>query len=257
MCSIILCLETSTKVCSVALGKNGKIIALKESHDEQYTHSENLTLYIEDVIKQAGMNLSDLDAVAVSKGPGSYTGLRIGVSVAKGLCYALNKPLIAVNTLQSLLFSPNLSTHNSFNESISLLHSNQLSTFFCPMLDAKRMDVYYAVYDKNLNEIFPTSIETIDEKFIERIFSIKEKIGKDLNIFFFGDGANKCKSVFYTSPMYRDENRIQFIDDIFPSAKFIIPLAEKSFLEEKFESVAYFEPFYLKDFVAKNFKIQI
>ena len=131
MCSIILCLETSTKVCSVALGKNGKVIALKESHDKQYTHSENLTLYIEDVVKQAEIKLSDIDAVAVSKGPGSYTGLRIGVSTAKGLCYALNKPLIAVNTLQSLLFSNKLSACNSSDESVSYLHSNQYETIFC------------------------------------------------------------------------------------------------------------------------------
>src|SRR4051812_22300499 len=127
-----LCLETSTKSCSVALGQNGKLLALKESLDDKYSHAENLTLYIEDVCKQAKISLKYVDAIAVSKGPGSYTGLRIGVSTAKGLCYALDKPLIAINSLQAMAFGQ-----------ISRLKTKD-SGLLCPMIDARRMEVYCA-----------------------------------------------------------------------------------------------------------------
>lgn len=219
----ILCLETSTKSCSVALGKGGKLLALKESIDERHSHAENLTLYVEDVFRQAKIHLKDVDAIAVSKGPGSYTGLRIGVSTAKGLCYALNKPLIAINSLQAMAAGY-----------ISKLKTKD-SGLFCPMIDARRMEVYCAVYDAQLNEIRKTSADIIDAD------SFSDLLQKN-KILFFGDGAAKCRSAI------SHPNAI-FIEDVNPSAQFMLPIAEKLFAEKRFEDVAYFEPFYLKDFV--------
>ncbi len=207
-------------MCSVSIGKDGQLLALKELNGD-YTHAENLTLFIEDVVKQAGIQLSDLDAIAVSKGPGSYTGLRIGVSTAKGLCYSLDKPLIAINTLEHL----------------SLALSEGEDSLLCPMIDARRMEVYCAVYDSNGNEIVPTAAEIIDEN----SFADLLKKGK---LVFFGDGAAKCKETFFSN------SNAVFIDDIYPSAKNMIPLSEKAFNAKQLEDVAYFEPFYLKDFVA-------
>jgi tRNA threonylcarbamoyladenosine biosynthesis protein TsaB len=222
---LILNLETATTVCSVSLAKDGTLLSLKELN-EDYTHAENLTVFIEDVLKQAKVKLSDIDAIAVSKGPGSYTGLRIGVSTAKGLCYALNKPLIAINTLEhlasSVIFSP----------------SKTLSptAFFCPMIDARRMEVYCAVYDGQGKEIRPTAAEIIDETSFSDLL---------LNnpVYFFGDGSAKCKEV-----LSKNKNAF-FIDDQVPSAKDMISFSEKMYNEKQFEDVAYFEPFYLKDFV--------
>lgn len=237
---MILCLETSTKVCSVALGQNGKVISLKESSDEKYSHAENLTVFIQEVCSQAKISLNDIDAVAVSKGPGSFTGLRIGVSTAKGLCYSLNKPLIAINSLESMVVgcisqksvrkdSSPKETPSEFGEARSQRN------LFCPMIDAKRMEVYCAVYDEQLNEIRKTSAEIIDE------ISFSELLSKN-KIYLFGDGAEKCKSKI-THP-----NSV-FLDSINPSAQFMIPIADNYFAEKKFEDIAYFEPFYLKDFV--------
>lgn len=221
----ILCLETSTKACSVALGQNGKLLALKESTDEQYSHAENLTLYMEDVCKEANFRLNDVDAIAVSKGPGSFTGLRIGVSAAKGLCYALDKPLIAINSLEAM-------AAGCLRLPSSIIHFPSL---FCPMIDARRMEVYCAVYDEKLNAVKETSADVIDE----RSFSALLEKGK---VYFFGDGADKCRSAI------THKNAV-FIENISPSAQFMIPIAEKYFTEKRFEDVAYFEPFYLKDFV--------
>ena len=221
--TIILCLETSTKVCSVALGQNGKLLALKESLDEKHSHAENLTLYIEEVCSQAKISLNDIDAVAVSKGPGSFTGLRIGVSTAKGLCYALDKPLLAINSLEAMALGQVKS------------QKSKVKNLFCPMIDAKRMEVYCAVYDEQLNEIKKTSAEIIDENSFSDLL-VKNKI------YFFGDGSEKCKAKII------HPNAI-FLDNVNPSAQFMLPIAEKYFAEKKFEDVAYFEPFYLKDFV--------
>lgn len=227
---MILCLETSTKACSVALGKDGKILALKESIDEKYSHAENLTLYIEDVCKQAKIALKDMDAIAVSKGPGSFTGLRIGVSTAKGLCYALDKPLIAINSLEAMAVG-----------CINLKPATgNLQPLFCPMLDARRMEVYCAVYDSKMNEIKKTSADIIESA------SFSDLLQKNKTIFF-GDGAAKCK------PMIDHPNAI-FSDTVNPSAQFMLPIAERLFAEKKFENVAYFEPFYLKDFVGTHKK---
>ena len=220
----ILCLETSTKVCSVALGQNGKLLALKESLDEKHSHAENLTVYIQEVCSQAKISLKDIDAVAVSKGPGSFTGLRIGVSTAKGLCYALDKPLLAINSLEAMAISQIRKP------------KTEIRNLFCPMIDAKRMEAYCAVYDEQLNEIKNTSAEIIDENSFSDLL-VKNKI------YFFGDGSEKCKSKIVHA------NAI-FLDNINPSAQFMIPIAEKYFGGKKFEDVAYFEPFYLKDFVS-------
>jgi tRNA threonylcarbamoyladenosine biosynthesis protein TsaB len=225
--ALILNIETATTVCSVALAKDGDLLAFKEQNGD-YSHAENLTLFIEDVLKQANSNLSDLDAVAVSKGPGSYTGLRIGVSTAKGLCYSLNKPLIAINTLEHI----SSSVSKTLNSQLSTLNS-----LYCPMLDARRMEVYCAIYDSLNAEIKSTSAEIIDEHSFADILS--ENI-----IYFFGDGASKCKEILSVN-----KNAL-FIDAVFPSAKNMISLSEQSFANKEFEDVAYFEPFYLKDFVA-------
>lgn len=219
----ILCLETSTRACSVALAQNGKLLALKESLDEKYSHAENLTVFIDDVCKQSKISLKEIDAVAISKGPGSFTGLRIGVSTAKGLCYALNKPLIAINSLESM--------------AVGCISPQVLA---CPMIDAKRMEVYCAVYDDKLNEIKKTSAEIIDERSFADLL-------KGHKILFFGDGAEKCKT------QIKSQNAV-FIDGINPSAQFMIPIAGKYFIEKRFEDMAYFEPFYLKDFVSGSAK---
>jgi tRNA threonylcarbamoyladenosine biosynthesis protein TsaB len=218
---VILNIETATKICSVSLAKDGVLLALKEQ-DGDYSHAENLTLFIEDVCVQANIKLSDVDAIAVSKGPGSYTGLRIGVSTAKGLCYSLDKPLIAINTLQHL--------------SLSVSDNFKSDALFCPMIDARRMEVYCAIYDSSNKEINPTAAEIIDERSFDDLLTKNQ-------IVFFGDGAEKCKEI-----LSKNKNAL-FVDNVFPSAKNMIPPSEKAFINGQFEDVAYFEPFYLKDFM--------
>ena len=222
--SLILCLETATTMCSVALGKDGEIIAFKE-RNEGFTHSENLTIFIQEVLTEAKLSVKDLDAIAVSKGPGSYTGLRIGVSTAKGLCYGLEKPLISISTLYSMFVQS----------------KSQIPTLFCPMLDARRMEVYCAVYDEKGSVVKEVAADIINEN------SFAELLNEN-KIIFFGDGAAKCKEAL----SYHDH--AIFVDNIFPSAKAMVMLAEEKFLKKDFEDVAYFEPFYLKDFVGTTKK---
>jgi tRNA threonylcarbamoyladenosine biosynthesis protein TsaB len=226
--ALILNIETATEVCSVALAQNGKLLSIRESASG-YTHSENITVFIDEVIKEAGVTLNNLDAIAVSKGPGSYTGLRIGVSTAKGLCFALEKPMLAVNTLLSL--ANNFLTTNDKRQTTNLL---------CPMLDARRMEVYCSVYDLRLNEVQPTTAIIIEKNSFEKIL-------KSNPVYFFGSGAMKCKHVL------NHPNAI-FVDDVYASETSMISLSEKLFEEKKFEDIAYFEPFYLKDFVAGKAK---
>jgi tRNA threonylcarbamoyladenosine biosynthesis protein TsaB len=218
--ALILNIETATTVCSVSLAKDGKLLSLKEQNGD-YSHAENLTLFIEDVCKQANINLSQVDAIAISKGPGSYTGLRIGVSTAKGLCYSLDKPLISISTLLSI--------------TQSIVQSSKFKVgradFFCPM------EVYCSIYDFQGNVIKETAAEIIDEHSFADIL-------KTNKVIFFGDGASKCKETFSNNA-----NAV-FIDDIVPSAKDMIMLSEKAYNAKQFEDVAYFEPYYLKDFVA-------
>lgn len=217
--SLILGIETSTKICSVAISSGEKLLALEEEGGE-YSHSEKLTVFIQKVLAKAKLELNDIDAIAVSKGPGSYTGLRIGVSVAKGLCYALNKPLIAVDTLQAMARNP-------------LLNHEGL---YCPMIDARRMEVYTALYDGNNNSVTPITAKIIDEN------SFNEEL-KSQKIIFFGDGAEKCATT-----LGENSNAI-FSDEGLPSAEFVNQIASSKFKNKNFEDVAYFEPYYLKDFV--------
>ncbi|MCC6690624.1 MAG: tRNA (adenosine(37)-N6)-threonylcarbamoyltransferase complex dimerization subunit type 1 TsaB [Bacteroidia bacterium] len=231
--ALILNIETATTVCSVALAKNSECVALREIN-AGYTHSEKLTVFIEELIKEANVTFADIDAVAVSKGPGSYTGLRIGVSTAKGLCYALEKPLIALSTLKCL--TQNFFSSFSRKEKNDPLSSSTPS-LFCPMLDARRMEVYCALYDTKLNEIESVQGKIIDERSFGNYF-------KNNTIYFFGDGAPKCRE-----QLGANKNAV-FIDNIYPSAKYMTPFSESAFAAKQFEDVAYFEPYYLKDFVA-------
>ncbi|MCK9218818.1 MAG: tRNA (adenosine(37)-N6)-threonylcarbamoyltransferase complex dimerization subunit type 1 TsaB [Bacteroidales bacterium] len=228
--ALILCLETATEVCSVALSAKGTLLAIKESATRN-VHSSLLTVFIDDVCRSAGINLSEIDALAVSMGPGSYTGIRIGVATAKGLCYSLGKPLIAVSTLQAM--AQGMMTHF-----VSILHqpiSDNL--FFCPMIDARRMEVYCALYDKNLSLIDAPRAQIVEENTFE-----KELSGHP--VLFAGNGALKCR------PLLENHKNTLFIDSFTTSAQFMIPLAEEKFLHKKFENLVYFEPFYLKDFIA-------
>lgn len=225
--SNLLLIESGTNVCSIALASNGKVIGVKESNDEK-AHASQLTSFIEQLVKETGLSISYLDAVVVSKGPGSYTGLRIGVSAAKGICYAAEKPLISVSSLDSMVYGA-ISLYESIivNKSVDL---------FCPMIDARRMEVYTSLYDKSLNKIKDTEAVIVDETTFSNLLS-------NHKILFFGNGALKCKEII------NNPNAI-FIDNFTPSAQFMIPLAMKAIEGNSFEDVAYFEPYYLKDFVA-------
>lgn len=225
----ILNIETSTEVCSVVIAQNGKTRFMKES-SEGLNHSEFLTVFIEELFQQNNLNFSDIDAVAVSKGPGSYTGLRIGVSVAKGLCYALKIPLIAVSTLETMgvYTASNVQKYCNLNENKDLL--------FCPMIDARRMEVYTSLFDEQGNMIQPITAEIINEN------SFMEQLNKH-KILFFGNGAKKCiNKITHPNALFLGPEKA--------SAQFMQSIAEEKYNKKEFENVAYFEPFYLKNFVA-------
>ena len=217
----ILCIETATTNCSVALSENGSVIAFKEDNSNKYSHAERLHLYIEEVLQQASIEKTQLDYVAVSKGPGSYTGLRIGVSAAKGLCYALNIPLISVATLTSLAFQ--------VSDNIDYIVS---------MLDARRMEVYSAVFSSEGEEIRETKAEILDEN------SFSEYLEKG-KVAFIGNGVSKFK------PLCNHNNAV-FIENKLPSSGEMAPLAYLKTKKDDIENVAYFEPFYLKDFISSS-----
>lgn len=223
----LLLIESGTNVCSIALAKEGKVIGIKESTDEK-AHASQLTSFIEQLVKETGLSISSLDAVVVSKGPGSYTGLRIGVSAAKGICYAADKPLISISSLDSMVYGA-ISLYES------LITENGIN-LLCPMIDARRMEVYTALYDKSLNKIKDTEAVVVDETTLKSFLSNQK-------ILFFGNGASKCKETI------NNPNAL-FIDNFAPSAQFMVPLANMAFENGSFEDVAYFEPYYLKDFVA-------
>jgi len=227
--ALILYIETTTKCCSVALAENNNILAIKETFSS-YTHAENLTLFIEEVMSESGHTYSNLDAVTVSKGPGSYMGLRIGVSTAKGLCYALDIPLIAVDTLQAMALS------------MSEKHGKAYD-LFCPMLDARRMEVYCALLDVENKYVQKVEAKIINEN------SFSKELQKH-KILFFGDGAPKCKDVLNKHSSATIEENYQM------SAMAMIPLAHKKFNTQTFENIAYFEPFYLKDFIPGISKVK-
>ena len=213
----ILNIETATKNCSVALANEGKTILCKEIAEEGYSHAERLHVFIEEIIKEAGISLNDLSAIAVSQGPGSYTGLRIGVSAAKGLCFALGIPLIAVDTLQVLASQVNIA-----------------DGLIVPMIDARRMEVYSAIFSAKFDKKREILAEIIDEN------SFSDRAEK---LYFVGDCAEKCKSVL------KKENHV-FLEDVkYPSAKEMCALSFEKFKINDTVDVAYFEPYYLKDFM--------
>jgi len=215
----ILNIETATKNCSVSIANNGETITLKELNSGEYSHAEKLHEFIEEVIRKSKIQFSDLKAVAVSKGPGSYTGLRIGVSAAKGLCFALDIPLISVDTLRTLALSVSIT-----------------DGCVIPLLDARRMEVYSSVFDFENKKIREVKAEIITEDSFNN-FLIKQKV------YLVGDGVEKCKGIITS------KNAI-FIDDKLPSANEMAMLSYEKFEKNNIENVAYFEPFYLKDFVA-------
>jgi tRNA threonylcarbamoyladenosine biosynthesis protein TsaB len=231
---MILCLETSTPLCSVVLCDNSGVVALRESNDGK-SHASLLTVFIDELLTEAGIGAADLEAVAVSRGPGSYTGLRIGVSAAKGIAYAASVPMIGVDTTLSMFHGV-----SEIAEKKSLTGN---STLFVPMLDARRMEVYYSIYTGNGETYREVSAEVIDEN----SFS---DIPADSRLVFFGDGASKCRVIL------EGPDKI-FIENFRISAAHMYKPAFKAFRERRFEDTAYFEPFYLKDFIASRPKKNI
>ncbi len=221
----ILHIETSTDVCSVAVSQDGQCIFSKEDRKGP-SHAVVLGLFVQEALSFADSHAISVDAVAVSCGPGSYTGLRIGVSTAKGVCYGRDLPLIAVPTLRLLC--------------VPVLLQQELpdDALLCPMLDARRMEVYAAVYDRALNPLRDTAADIVDEHSYEEFLDRHP-------VYFFGNGAAKCKSSL-THPNAR------FIDDVVPLAQWMFPLADRDLNNRNFQDVAYFEPFYLKEFVASK-----
>jgi len=216
--AIILNIETSTKNCSVSIADSGKIIAIKELNNGSYSHAEVLHPFIENILTEGSISKDKIDAIAVSKGPGSYTGLRIGVSAAKGLSFALSIPLISIDTLTALSFAVSVD-----------------KGIIVPMLDARRMEVYSAIFDKQHQKIREIKAEIIDETSFLAALEQGE-------VHFLGDGAHKCKEII------THKNAV-FIDDMFPSSREMAMLSYHKFKKNDFEDVAYFEPFYLKDFI--------
>lgn len=224
----ILNIDTSTEVCSVSLGKDGISVALREDHAGK-NHAMQLTLFIDELLQQKGISMHDIDAVAVSGGPGSYTGLRIGVSTAKGICYASGKPLIAIPSLEAM-------AHHVISNSGRYHLPDEASMLFCPMIDARRMEVYTAVYNAKGEQIQKISADIIDHQ------SFEEQLKTD-KVAFFGNGSAKCRAAI------GHENAL-FVADVHTSAAYIAPLAEKAYSEKRFVDTAYYEPYYLKDFLA-------
>ena len=217
--ALVLNIETATTNCSVSLSKDGETLVLKEDKDSGYSHAEKLHVYIDELFKKANINPQDIDAVAVSKGPGSYTGLRIGVSAAKGLCFALDKPLLAVSTLESLAQQVKIN-----------------DGYIVPMLDARRLEVYSAVFDAKFEQYREIKAEILSEESYSDLL-------EEQKVYFIGSGVEKTKTLI-THP------NATFIEGQLPSANEMSQLSEKKYKKSDIEDVAYFEPFYLKDFIA-------
>ena len=224
--SFILHIETSTKNCSVSIAKSGELISLKEINNGAYSHSEMLHPLIKEALLESKLTIKEIEAIAVGKGPGSYTGLRIGVSAAKGLCFANDIPLISINSLEILAHSTTID-----------------KGYIIPMIDARRMEVYSAIYDESYALIRETKADIIDEH------SFCDKL-QNHTVYFLGDGAEKCKETIV------HKNAV-FIKNAFPSAKEMTQLSYDKYKENKTEDIAYFEPFYLKNFVATQEKKKI
>ena len=226
--ALILSLETGTDVCSAGLARDGRLISLRES-SEGRNHARNLAVYIEEMLDEVEIRPDELDAVAVGRGPGSYTGLRVGVSLAKGLCYGLNVPLIAINSLQSLAQV----ALEDFEAGI--LDVDDLTGFaLAPMIDARRMEVYTQLYDTELNPLSEVEALILDEN------SFSEQLNQG-QLLVFGDGAAKAKEIISSKNLH--------LVSILPSARGMASLAERAYQQGDFADTAYFEPFYLKDFV--------
>jgi tRNA threonylcarbamoyladenosine biosynthesis protein TsaB len=221
--SNILLIETATKVCSAGIVSEKGILAKRVDLSMQYSHSSQLTTFIEEVVREAGIGFTDLDAVAVSKGPGSYTGLRIGVSAAKGLCYALDIPLLSVNSLLVMAAAAQKTIPEK-------------PDYYIPLIDARRMEVYNAVFNASLHSVRSTLAEIIDNDSFNE-FLVAGKVA------FFGDGAEKCEPVIM-------HPHAVFYPGIHPSIEGMADIALEMFHKKEYEDVAYFEPYYLKDFVA-------
>lgn len=226
----IIHIETSTEVCSVALSSDG-VVKFHRQNFEGPSHAALLGDYVQECITHARENQIELHAVAVSGGPGSYTGLRIGVSEAKGLCFGLNLPLIAVSTLELLCCTA------MFRVDI------EEDALICPMIDARRMEVYAAVYNERLEAVMPVGAYIVDENTFAEILSQRKVI-------FCGNGAAKCRDVI------NHPNAI-FVDGVYPLATGMLALAERAFTRQEFSDVAYYEPFYLKEFVATTPKNKV
>ncbi|HWZ14801.1 MAG TPA: tRNA (adenosine(37)-N6)-threonylcarbamoyltransferase complex dimerization subunit type 1 TsaB [Mucilaginibacter sp.] len=224
--SLILQIETATSSCSVALANEGKLLAVKEINARN-VHAEVITLFINELIQQANIAYYDLDAIAVSCGPGSYTGLRIGVSTAKGLCFALDKPLIAIDTLEAM--ATGVMDSEEFEPDAGML--------LCPMIDARRMEVFTAIFNQHGDKIKSTAAEIIDENSFAGLLETNR-------VLFFGDGAEKCRSVLGKTP------NALILQGFTNSAAHLTKKAFEKFSVKSFEDVGYFEPYYLKDFVA-------
>ena len=217
--ALILCIESTTTNCSVSIARDGEVISIKEDASSGYSHGEQLHPFIDNVLKKSGLQKKELQAVAVSKGPGSYTGLRIGISAAKGLSYALDIPLIATSTLQSLA-----------------MQVSKDAELIIAALDARRMEVYSAIFDANFTIIEPVKAEILTA---QSYSGFREK-----NIVFIGNAVEKTRNLLEDSSL-----KIKYIKSL-PSAKEMAVIAESKFKKSDFEDVAYFEPYYLKDFVA-------
>lgn len=235
--SYILSLETSTTVCSAALHKGGKLVASREILVPQ-SHASKLAPLVEEVRKSSGIDFRQLSAVAVASGPGSYTGLRIGVSTAKALCYALNIPLVSVETLDIMAHQVHALRKNGHSKTSNPIPATQNPEYFCPMIDARRMEVYCKVFDSLLNVIRPVEAKIIEEHSFDDVM-LKNRL------VFFGDGSAKCREIL-TNP-----NTI-FVENIFPTAATLGELAYKKFVSGMVEDVVHFEPFYLKDFLIRK-----
>ena len=219
--AIILNIETATTNCSVSLAQNGKLLHIREENSASYSHAEQLHVFIGEVLDAASIGVNELSAVAVSKGPGSYTGLRIGVSAAKGLCFSLDIPLISVPTLEGMA------------------HQKQIdSGYIIPVLDARRMEVYSAVFDPGYKMIRKTRAELIDPE-VFKAYAEKDKV------FLLGSGAAKCKGLLL-------HPNFSFEQEIVPSSAEMCKLSYAKFKQGILEDLAYFEPFYLKDFIGKK-----
>ena len=229
--ALILCIETGTDICSVGIVNNGELISLRES-DSGRDHAKKVAVFVDELLSENNIDPEQIDAVAVGEGPGSYTGLRIGVSFAKGLCYGLGKPLIAVSSLAALTAV----AIEDYKAGI-LDIENWDSALLCPMIDARRMEVYTQVFDSNANPLNEVTAEVVDEN------TLAELRAKTENFVIFGSGAAKCAEILGAK-----------LIEITPSVRGMAAIAEKKYANGEFADVAYFEPYYLKDFVVTTSK---